>query len=116
MVSINEVTTWALALPETAQLPHFEKISFRVRKKIFATLDTTHHKAVVKLSAIDQSVFSDYNRAIIYPVPGAWGKQGWTIIELKKVRKTMFKDALQTAYCSVAPKGLSGQVFKKDEE
>ncbi|MBL0743156.1 MmcQ/YjbR family DNA-binding protein [Chryseolinea lacunae] len=113
MVTIQEVEAWALALPEAVQQPHFEKTSFRIRKKIFATLDVPGQKAVVKLSAIDQSVFSKYDDAIIYPVPGAWGKQGWTMIELKTVRKSIFKDALHTAYATVAPKTLAEQVDKK---
>jgi len=110
MVTLQEVETWALALPEAEQQPHFEKTSFRVRKKIFATLDTAGKKVVVKLSAVDQSVFSKYDPSIIYPVPGGWGKQGWTAIELGKVRKTMFKDALYTSYVNVAPKTLAAQV------
>jgi predicted DNA-binding protein (MmcQ/YjbR family) len=110
MVSTNEVTAWALAYPESVQLPHFEKTSFRVNKKIFATLDTTKQRAVLKLSEVDQSVFCDYDKTIMYPVPGAWGKQGWTIVELKKIRKAMFRDALQQAYCMVAPKALSEKV------
>lgn len=110
MVTTQEVEAWALALPEAVQQPHFEKTSFRIRKKIFATLDIAGQKAVVKLSATDQSVFSKYDDSIIYPVPGAWGKQGWTMIELKKVRKSMFKDALHTAYVTVAPKTLAAQV------
>ena len=97
-------------LPEALQQPHFEKTSFRVKKKIFATLDTRNKRVVVKLSDIDQSVFCKYDPEVIYPVPGAWGKQGWTIIELGKVRKTMFKDALLSGYCLVAPKNLAQQV------
>ncbi|HEY5748566.1 MAG TPA: MmcQ/YjbR family DNA-binding protein [Chryseolinea sp.] len=112
MVTLQEVEAWALALPEAEQQPHFEKASFRVKKKIFATLDTVKKKAVVKLSAVDQSVFSKYDPAVIYPVPGAWGRQGWTAIELNKVRKTMFKDALYTSYANVAPKALAEQVNK----
>jgi len=110
MVSIKEATAWALAYPEALELPHFEKTSVRVRKKIFATLDKKNQRVVVKLSEVDQSVFSNYNPAIIYPVPGAWGRHGYTVIELKKVRKSMFKDALQSSYCIVAPKTLSIQV------
>ena len=112
MVSIYEATTWALALPEAVRQPHFEKISFRVRKKIFATLDTEKQRVVLKLSEIDQSVFCKYDKTVVYPVPGAWGKQGWTIVELKKVRKSMFKDALRQSYALVAPKSLSQQISK----
>jgi hypothetical protein len=89
------------------QQPHFEKLSFRVKKKIFATLDSHAKQAVLKLSLIDQSVFSNFDPSVIYPVNGAWGKQGWTKIELKKVRKGMLVDALTTAYCTVAPKTLA---------
>jgi len=107
MIDIKTVRHLASAFDETEEKPHFHKQSFRIRKKIFATLDTQAKTVVLKLSAVDQSVFSDYNRAAIYPVPGGWGKQGWTTIELKKVRKDIFKDALTTAYCTAAPKKLA---------
>ena len=110
MVTIKEATTWALAYPEALELPHFDKTSFRVRKKIFGTLDKKTQKFCVKLSEIDQSVFSDFNPGVIYPVPGGWGRHGYTFIELKKVKKTVFKDALQTSYCIVAPKTLAAMV------
>jgi hypothetical protein len=107
VVSINTARKIALGFEEAEEKPHFEKTSFRVRNRIFVTLDSGKHQVVVKLSEIDQSVFSDYDRSAIYPVPGAWGRQGWTIIELKKVRKDMFTDALTTSYCNVAPKKLA---------
>jgi hypothetical protein len=62
---------------------------------------------VLKLSEIDQSVFLDYNDSAIYPVPGAWGRQGWTKFEMKKVRRAMFNDALTLSYCNAAPAKLS---------
>ena len=53
---------------------------------------------MLKLSLIDQSVFCSFDDAVFFPVPGGWGKQGATFVDLKKVRKDMFKDALSTAY------------------
>jgi predicted DNA-binding protein (MmcQ/YjbR family) len=110
MVSIETVRKLALSFPEADEQPHFEKTSFRIKKKIFATLSEKDNRCVVKLSPVDQSVFVDYIPNIIYPAKGAWGKQGWTIIELKKVRKDLFTDALTTAYCTVAPKKLACMV------
>lgn len=107
MVDIKSVRKLALAFEASEELPHFEKASFRVKKKIFATLDVSKKQACLKLSAVDQSVFSSFNAEIIYPVPNKWGKQGWTIIELSKVPKAMFEDALTCAYCEVAPKTLA---------
>ncbi|MEO5979420.1 MAG: MmcQ/YjbR family DNA-binding protein [Chryseolinea sp.] len=106
MIKIDEAIKFALSLPEAVELPHFEKTSFRVKKKIFATLDKTTSIIVVKLSEVDQSVFLDPKHQIIYPVSGAWGKKGWTKIELKKVGKSLFKDAIITSYKNIAPKGL----------
>ena len=53
---------------------------------------------MLKLNLVDQSVFCSPNKTIFFPVPGAWGKQGATFVELKKVRKDVFKDALTVAY------------------
>lgn len=107
MVSITTFRKLALSFPETIEAPHFEKTSFRVKKKIFATYDAVNHRACLKLSEVDQDVFCAYDKTIIYPVNNKWGKQGWTMVELKKVNKNLFADALTTAYCEVAPKGLA---------
>ena len=109
MVDLSTFRTFALSFAEAQELPHFEKTSFRIKKKIFATFDEKKNHAVVKLSLIDQSVFADSNKEVIYPLANKWGKQGWTIIELKKVKKTVFKDALTTAYCEVAPEKLAAK-------
>ncbi len=107
MISLATVRRLALAFEGVEEKPHGDKISFRVKNKIFATIDVKTNKVVLKLSEIEQSVFSDYNNAIIYPVPGAWGRQGWTMVEMKKVRRDLFTDALTSAYCIVAPAKLS---------
>ena len=67
------------------------------------------NSAFWKLTAIDQSVFCAFDQTIIYPVEGSWGKQGWTIVNLKKIRKSMLQDLLTTAYCTVAPPKLAQQ-------
>src|SRR5690606_1894642 len=104
MISIDTFSKKALSFSEATEVPHFEKTSFRVRKKIIATFDGEHKRASLKLSEIDQDTFASIDRTIIYPVDNKWGKQGWTIVDLKRVRKSLFLDALTTAYCEVAPK------------
>jgi predicted DNA-binding protein (MmcQ/YjbR family) len=102
MVSFDTFRKLALSFPDATEDPHFEKTSFRVKNKIFATYDAKNKRACIKLSEIDQDVFALVDRTIIYPVDNKWGKQGWTLIELNKVNKELFKDALTTAYCEVA--------------
>lgn len=96
----------ALSFPEATEEPHFEKVSYRVRKKIFATLDLDKRTAVLKLTEEYQARFAEMNDTVIYPLKGAWGKQGWTIVELEKVSGEVFKSALRCAYRTVAPKKL----------
>lgn len=116
MVSIDTFRKLALSFPEATEEPHFEKTSFRVKKKIFATYDDKKKRACVKLSEIDQNVFSSVDNTIIFPVDNKWGKQGWTLIEMNKVRKELFIDALTTAYCEVAPKKLADIIRPNDNE
>lgn len=115
MLSINTFRKLALSFPETTEEPHFEKISFRVKKKIFATYDMQRKIACLKFSEIDQDVFCSSPGESIYPVDNKWGKQGWTLVDMRKVRKDLFADALTTAYCEVAPKKLAAQVRPNDE-
>lgn len=107
MVKIETVRALALSLEEASEEPHFEKTSFRVRKKIFATVDIQKHKAVLKFSEADQSIFCAFDETIIYPVSGAWGKKGWTEVDLEKITQEMFMEALTTSYCQVASKRLA---------
>ena len=107
MVTTDTVRLLALSLPDAVEEPHNGRPSFRVRRKIFAVLHTEEKRAVLKLSAVDQSVFDDYDPAIFHPVDGGWGRQGWTVVELPKVKKEVFREALLSAWLQVAPKSLA---------
>jgi len=110
MVTIETFRKLALSFPEATEEPHFEKTSFRVQKKIFATYDDIKKRACIKLSAINQNVFSVAHKSFIFPVNNKWGLQGWTLIEMENVEEDLFMDALTAAFCEVAPKKLSDLV------
>lgn len=113
MVRIETVRKLALSFPETDEHPHFERMAFRVKKKIFATLSEKDRTVSLKLTLHDQSVFCAFDSSIIYPVPGGWGRMGFTFVNLKKVKMAMFKDALTVAYCTVSPAKLAEKFLKK---
>jgi predicted DNA-binding protein (MmcQ/YjbR family) len=104
----------ALSFPGATEQPHFEKTSFRIRNKIFATLDERAGIACLMLSPIDQSVFCAHDKEIMYPVPNKWGQQGATFVGLKKIRKSMLKDALTHAYNKAAYK--TGKVTRNTQQ
>lgn len=113
MVTLEEVRKLVLSFPETDEHPHFERKAFRVKKKIFATLSEKDMNVSLKLRPEDQSVFCAFDKEVIYPVPGGWGRMGFTFVNLKKVRKTMFKDALTVAYCTTAPPALAAKYMPR---
>jgi hypothetical protein len=110
MVSNETFRMLALSFPESEEHPHFHKTSFRIRNRIFATLDEKQSRAMVKLTAINQSVYCKIDPAVIFPVPGGWGKKGATYVELKNISKSLAREILSLAYSTVAPPALS----KKD--
>lgn len=97
MISNAVFRQMALSFPGAIELPHFDRASFRVNKKIFANLLEKDHLAMLKLPLVEQSVFCAFDKTIIYPVPGGWGTKGATYIELRKVKKGMLKDAMTVA-------------------
>lgn len=109
MVTPDNFRQLALSFPGAEELPHFHLASFRVKKKIFATLWEKENRAMVKLPLVEQSVFCAYDEKVFFPVPGAWGKKGATFVDLKKVKKAMLKDALSVAYDAIIkPKKRTG--------
>jgi len=115
MPSIEFARNKALSLPEVEEKKHFHIPDFRVANKIFATIHTDKNYMMVKLSLNDQSVFCAFDRNIIFPVPGGWGRKGATFIDLKKVRKSMLADALTTAWKTVAPEKMVIKYFGEEK-
>ena len=107
MVSLEIFRQMALSFVDAVELPHFHLQSFRVKKKIFATLHEKDNRAMLKLPLADQSVFCSYDESIFFPVPGGWGKGGATFVDLKKVKKDILKEALEIAYNNAASKNKS---------
>ena len=107
MIAIETVPTLALSFEQAEEHSHFENIAFKVKKKIFATLNEKENRVCLKFNEVDQSVFTSFDKEIIYPVPNKWGKQGWTLVDLEKAPEEMFLDAITTSYCTVAPAKLA---------
>ncbi|GAA0879162.1 hypothetical protein GCM10009119_21300 [Algoriphagus jejuensis] len=103
---LNFFRSFSLSLPESTEEPHFEKTSFRVRKKIFATYDPKTQLASLKLSETDQDLFSLFDPNLIFPVPNKWGKQGWTLAKIEALNREVIKDLLLAAFNQVAPEKL----------
>ena len=98
MITPAEAKTMALLLEGTAEKPHFERTAFTVNKKIFATLSSKDATLNVKFTPQVQFIFCPPESDVIFPVDNAWGRQGWTTVNLKKANKKLVKSALEEAY------------------
>lgn len=103
-MDFNTYQKLALSLPNTVEVPHFEKPSFRYKNKIFGTYWPEQNLAMLKLSLIDQSVYHSYAPEIFFPVQGAWGKQGATLVNIELVAVDVFQEALIKAYMNIGGK------------
>ena len=95
----------ALALRGAVEGAHQRTADFRVGKRIFATLGYPDDAwGMVKLTQEQQSMLVEAEPEIFRPVPGGWGKQGYTNVLLAKAEATTLKSALAMAWKNVAPK------------
>lgn len=98
----------ALDLPEAVESAHQGSPDFRVRKRIFATLGPRDPRlAVVKLTPDQQEILSAAEPEIFTPIPGGWGRRGWTHVSLPEMDETTLLSALTMAWRNVAPKRLA---------
>lgn len=110
MISPTTFCKTANSFDQVSEEPHFHKTSFRVKGKIFATLDQLTNQATLKLAVADQSVYCLIQPAFAGPATGAWGKQGWTLIDLRKAPKQLVIEALNKAYAQAVPKKTTQKI------
>lgn len=94
----------ALALPEAVEAPHFDRPSFRVRNRIFATLRPDEGRAVLKLSRLAQEALVASDPATFARTP--WAHQGWTAVDLTRADDAELRELIAEAWAEVAPKRL----------
>jgi hypothetical protein len=88
---------FALALPDSSEKAHFDRAAFRTPKRIFATLGA---KADLNLM-FDPDLQAHYCAMApdaFAPLDNAWGRQGATVCDLKKVDAATLKSALLAAH------------------
>lgn len=96
---------FALSLPEAHEAPHFERTSFRVGKKIFATMTRDGREAMVKLPSPDdvEGLLSSYPETFFSF--GTWTTQNGALgVRLAKVEVAMMRQLVTAAWNGIAPK------------
>jgi hypothetical protein len=99
----------ALSLPEAREGSHMGHPDFRVRNKIFASLGAEKSWGTIKLTPDQQEVLLAAEPAMFKPAVGAWGRRGWTQVDLAAANATTLGSALGMAWRNTAPKTLVAQ-------
>lgn len=103
-----DIRALALALPEAEEHPHFDRASFRVRGKIFATLPPQkdgRDLVVLKLPPLVKESLQETDASAIVSL-GGWDKGGWTQLDIGRMDGAKLADLIRLAWRGVAPKKL----------
>lgn len=98
MITAAAFRKLALSLPGTSEVPHMERQAFRTPRKIFATLPPDGQRANLLLTPDLQSAIVSSLPGVFEPVPGGWGRMGYTTVHLRKVAREDLVRVLEAAH------------------
>jgi hypothetical protein len=105
LVTIDQVSRLARALPETEEHDHWGHPAYRVGERLFAVLWPKERIVILKLSSEQQHELLSTDPYTF--TPDQWveqGEEGWTKILLKGVTPGDFERHLEHAWRCVATK------------
>jgi hypothetical protein len=106
MIGMKAFQDLALSFPNTEQVPHFERIGFKIiGRRMFATYLEKNNTANIFLTPSEQKLFCKMDKKNIYPVSNKWGLKGATTFELNEVVKEIVMEALLSAYNEIINPG-----------
>lgn len=76
---------------------HFGSDGFSANKRMFLTIWHEKNQANIRLNISDQEEFLAMDGDGFAPINNAWGRQGWTTINLEFVERADFQKALRKA-------------------
>ncbi len=112
-MTTDEFRCLALSLPEGFEGAHMGHADFRVGGKIFATLGPDEDWGMVKLTADQQASHVRAEPNVFQPCSGAWGRRGYTKVDLATAQESTVRQALVAAWRNTAPMRIA-QLY--DEE
>ena len=100
----------ALALPEASEAPHFERTSFRVRDKIFATIARDGRSMNVFVDDEQREIMVRVDPETYQTL--TWGKIAYLRVQLEKAKAPDVEALLRAAWERKAPKKLVAETAR----
>ncbi len=102
----EEARVLARLLPETIEGAHSGNPDFRVAGRVLATLWIEEERLVLRLSPEAQAAFCEREPDLFTPLDGAWGRRGWTNLDLYDCEEETLREVLLAAWGITAPDTL----------
>jgi hypothetical protein len=102
----DDVRALALMLPDVREGAHQGHPDFRLGGRIFATLWVEEERVVLKLAPADQARLLAEAPDLFAPMAGAWGRRGWTNLDLWDADEAVLREGLLAAWRTVAHAAL----------
>jgi len=103
VVTIDEVRILALSLPETEEVEHWGKPSFRVRNKIFAVIQLDGVSLVTKTTQDDRLAYTTMAPEV-YRIPDSFSNLAFMNVRMDRIDSNEFRNLLTLAWSLVSPK------------
>jgi hypothetical protein len=105
MLTEDDARALALEMPEAVEKAHMGQADFRVRDRIFATLPKPGQMGL-RLQPAEQAAVLATAPQTFVAAAGAWGRQGWTIVQLEHADPEELRELVVEAWRRRAPKTL----------
>ena len=103
----------AISMPEAHEEPHFDRTSFRVGKKIFATMVRDGSEAMVRIRPLKRVYDLLSEHADTFFDYGSWTwRNGALGIRLPRADAKLLRELVSDAWRSVAPKRVVAKAYK----
>lgn len=87
-----------LGLQGVVEGAHMGHADFRAGGRVFAGLTADERQASLRLPPAEQAAMLAESPAAFAPAAGAWGRQGWTLMDLAAVDAAMARAAVVLAW------------------
>lgn len=92
----------ALSFPEAHEEPHFERTSFRVKKKIFATMTPDGREAMVRVAPDGVDALLSSFPDVFFSYGGWTTKNGAVGVRLARANAALLRDLVRDSWRKVA--------------
>ncbi len=104
MIRADRFHALASGFEGTERAPHFDRVAWRTKARIFATVAPDERSANLKLELDCQAFWCEERPDAFQPVPGGWGRMGMTTVDFARVKEADLVAALTQAYEFARPK------------